>query len=86
MSRKEVRGLGRVDIPGGLGSAPQPGFLSHPLRGWVGGMGRRMLVGRAKRAAERLPWWSSGYDSAPSAGGTGSNPGLGLRFCLPHTM
>ena len=26
-------------------------------------MGSRMLVGRAKQAAERLPWWSSGYDS-----------------------
>lgn len=36
MSRKEVRGLGREDSPGGLGSAPQPGFLSHPLGGGGG--------------------------------------------------
>ena len=36
MSRKEVRGLGQEDSPGGLGSAPQPGFLSHPLGGGGG--------------------------------------------------
>lgn len=81
MSRKEVRGLGRVASPGGLGSAP-PTWLSSPtLLGAVRGGGRGVgCWGQGKGGSRETSPVAQRATCAPSVGGTGSNPGWGLRL------